>query len=107
MEYYRIYMQKESDGAVVIDTISSFGLYCMDIPFKVADSVKEPVSRDWHDEDGVDEYIPKEGLRMSAYEMDVKFGFKGDKFVANKSIGDVLDYLMDGYVKLYCDYTSK
>lgn len=105
MEYYRIYMQKESDGAVVIDTISSFGLYCMDIPFKVADSVKEPVSRDWHDEDGVDEYIPKEGLRMSAYEMDIKFGFKGDKFAANKSIGDFLDYLMDGYVKLYCDYT--
>lgn len=105
MEYYKIYMQKESEGAEVIDTIDSFGLYCVDIPFKPADSVKEVVSRDWHDEDGVDEYIPKDGLKMSAYEMDVKFGFKGDKFSANKAISDLLEYLRSGYIKLYCDYT--
>lgn len=105
MDYYKIYMQKELDGAEVIDTIDSFGLYCVDIPFKMADSIKEVASRDWHDEDGLDEYIPKDGFKMSAYDMDVKFGFKGDKFAANEAINGLLEYLLSGYVKLYCDYT--
>lgn len=106
MDYYRIYMQQESEGAEIIDTIDSFGLYCVDIPFKIADVVKDVVSRDWHDEDGIDEYIPKDGLKMSAYDMDVKFGFKGDKFAANESISAFIDYLKSGYIKLYCNYTK-
>lgn len=105
MEYYKIYMQKESEGAEIIDTIDSFGLYCVEIPFKIAEGVKDIVSRDWHDEDGLDEYIPKNGFRYSTYDMDVKFGFKGDKFAANAAIKGLMEYLRSGYIKLYCNYT--
>lgn len=106
MDYYRIYMQQESEGAEIIDTIDSFGLYCVDIPFKIADGVKDVVSRDWHDEDGIDEYVPKDGLKMSAYDIDVKFGYKGDKFGANKAISSLLSYLAVGYVSIYDTYTD-
>ena len=88
-------MQRETAGATVTDTISAFGMYCMDIPFLMATKAKEPSKREWKDEDGDDEYIPAEGLKMSSYEMSVKFGMKGDK-----------DYLRGGTTKLYCDYTK-
>lgn len=106
MEYYKIYMQLDTDGAAVKETISDFGLYCMEIPFSVAQSTKELTTRDWHDEDGTDFYIPENGLKMSAYEMKVKFGCKGDKFSANEKINDFLGYLKQGAMKMYCNYTK-
>lgn len=97
-------MQREVDGAEAIDTIASFGMYCMENPFKMMDSVKEPSKRSWHDEDGDDEYIPNDGLRLSSYESDVKFGFKGDEFGANEKLRAFLDYLSKGMMKMYCEY---
>ncbi len=105
-QYYRIYMQMEADGAEVVDTIASFGMYCMDNPFKMADAVKEPTKRSWYDEDGDDEYIPKEGLRLSSYENEVKFGFKGDAFGANEKLKSFLEYLKKGMMKMYCEFNK-
>ena len=68
--------------------------------------MKEVSSRDWKDENGVDEYIPTDGLKMSAYEIDVKFGYKGDKFGANKAISSLLSLLSSGYVSIYDTYTG-
>lgn len=106
MQYYKVLMQRETAGAAVTDTISAFGMYCMDIPFMMATKAKEPSKREWKDEDGDDEYIPVEGLKMSAYEMSVKFGMKGNKDTANKNLKAFLDYLRGGTMKLYCDYTK-
>lgn len=33
-------MQRETAGAAVTDTISAFGMYCMDIPFMMATKAK-------------------------------------------------------------------
>ena len=90
----------------MVETIEDFGLYCVDIPFKPAGDVKDIVSRDWKDENGVDEYIPSDGLKMSAYEIDVKFGYKGDKLGANKAISSLLSCLTAGYVSIYDTYTG-
>ena len=106
MEYYKIYMQLDTDGATAKETISDFGLYCMEIPFSVAQSAKDLTARDWYDEDGTDFYMPVNGLKMSAYEMKVKFGYKGDKFSANEKINGFLSYLKQGAIKMYCDYTK-
>ncbi len=105
MEYFKIYMQLTSDGATVKETISDFGLYCMEVPFSVAQSAKELSTRDWYDEDGTDVYIPKDRLKMSAYDMKVKFGYRGDRFSANEKINAFLSYLKQGALKMYCDYT--
>ena len=106
MECYKVYIKQDKSGASVVETIEDFGLYCVDIPFKPAGDVKDIVSRDWKDENGVDEYIPTDGLKMSAYEIDVKFGYKGDKLGANKAISSLLSLLSAGYVSIYDTYTG-
>ena len=83
-DYFRIYMQKDGDGAKVMDTITDFGMYVSESPFKPCDAVKEPVKRSWYDEHGDDEYIGKDGLYMAAYENKVKFLFKGEAYGANE-----------------------
>lgn len=106
MQYYKVYIQSEKADSSVLETIEDFGMYCMDIPFKMVDKAKEPAKRTWYDEDGDDEYIPSSGLRSEAYEMTVKFGFKGDKFAATSALGLFLTYLRQaGLMKMYCDYT--
>ena len=99
-------MQREVDGAEAIDTIASFGMYCMDDPFKMCGDVKEPVKRTWNDEHGDDEYIGGDGLYMAAYENDVKFGFKGDAFGANEKLKAFLEFLRKGMMMMYCEYNQ-
>lgn len=105
MDYYKVYLQSETDG-VMVETVSAYGMYCMDIPFKMAAKAKEPASRNWNDEDGIDEYIPSTGLRLASYEMDIKFGCKGNKGSVNKNLSDFIAFLKKGYMKMYCDYTQ-
>lgn len=106
-DYFRIYMQKEGDGAKVMDTITDFGMYVSESPFKPCDSVKEPVKREWHDEHGDDEYIGKDGLYMAAYENKVKFLFKGEAYGANEKCRSFVNYLRTtGMMKMYCDFNK-
>ena len=106
-DYFRIYMQKEGDGNEVKDSISDFGMYVSENPFKPCDAVKEPVKREWHDEHGDDEYIGKDGLYMAAYENKVKFLFKGNAFGANEKCKAFIDYLRkSGMMKMYCDFNK-
>lgn len=98
-------MQKEKDGADVIDTIESFGMYCMENPFKTCSDVKEPIKRVWNDEHGDDEYIGKDGLYMAAYENKVKFMFHGEAFGANEKCKAFIDYIRkSGMMKMYCGF---
>lgn len=99
-------MQLERDDAEVIDTISSFGMYCMENPFKPCEAVKEPTKRSWNDEHGDDEYIGEEGLYMATYENEVKFGFKGTAFGANEKLKEFLEFLRKGMMKMYCEFNQ-
>lgn len=105
MDFYKVYMKQEKSGASVVETIERFGLYCVEIPFKPVSDVKEITSRKWYDEDGLDEYIPTDGLKLSDYDIDIKFGYKGDKFGANTAVNSLVSYLLEGYVSLYDTYT--
>ncbi len=105
MQYYKIYIQSEADGAAVKETIADYGMYCMDFPFKLLDNMKSPTSRSWYDEDGDDEYIPDGGLKAEAYKTTVKFGYKGEKGTAPKVAREFLSYLRTaGLMKIYCEY---
>lgn len=105
--YFRIYLQQEKDGADVIDVIESFGMYCMENPFKPCEKVKEPSKRSWYDENGDDEYIsPSDGLLMEAYENSVKFGFHGKAYGANDKLKSFLGYLRGGMMKMYCEFNG-
>ena len=106
-KYYRIYLQGEIDGAEVKDTIAGFGMYVSESPFKPCSSVKEPTKREWYDEDGDDEYVPADGLRMASYENNVKFLFKGDAFDATEKTKNFVEYLKAaGLMKMYCEFNK-
>ena len=89
---YAIYFKKMKDDASVVDTLSDWGIVCKDFPFKLYGEAKELPSFDWKDEDGDDEYVPDE-LKISAYEIEVEFAYKGAMDSANTKIRGFLDYL--------------
>lgn len=89
---YAIYFKKMKDDALVVDTLSNWGIVCKEFPFKLYGEAKELPTRDWKDEDGDDEYIPDE-LKIASYELEVEFVYKGNIDSANTQIKSFLDYL--------------
>lgn len=110
MDCDKVYFQKEKDGSVLVETSEEWGVYCSDIPFTIATKAKELTSRDWYDEDGLDEYVPEE-LKMSAYDIEVDFICKGDRSTSIDKISNMINYLTgrDGsgvLMKAYCSLTG-
>lgn len=91
-KHYAIYFKKMKDDALVVEPFDNWGIVCKEFPFKLYGNAKELPVNDWKDKDGDDEYVPK-GLKMSAYEMDVDFVYKGDMGTANLNVKGFLDYL--------------
>lgn len=101
----------------VLESVSDFGVWCKEIPFKLVEGVKEPAKRTWNDEHGDDEYIPSTGLWLSAYEMEVEFGCKHvcNPFCIGRTdniddvreaVGDFIEYLRGaGMMRLYSSWT--
>lgn len=96
---YRLLIQQ--DGGPVIDTYESFGVVCQEFPFKYLPETKELPKRDWYDEDGEDVYVPKDGLRFAAYDLEVKFLYVGKDTNMSSDLKDFIDYLYGriNYVK--------
>jgi hypothetical protein len=105
------------DSYPVCESVATWGIFCKDIPFKLFEKVKEPAKRSWPDEDGDDEYIPADGLKLEAYSIKVEFGCKKlDSSNATKygtstitdvraNVGTFLNHLKSGLFKLYSSYT--
>ena len=99
----------------VCESVATWHMWCKEIPFKTGEKVKEPAKRSWPDEDGDDEFIPTEGLRMEAYSMKVQFGCKAKDDTTNhvsaatlvrQYTGNFLTYLKTGMMKMYSSYTD-
>ena len=110
MQHYNVFIQKEQTGAVVKETVADFDVWCASIPFDIGMEVKEPVVRDWKDENGEDAYLG-DSLKFAAYDRTVKWCCKGDKFSANAVIRKFLNYLSGRggsgmKMKMYCDWTK-
>lgn len=75
---YKIYIQQLAyDGISYtsgkpIDTLDKFNIVCEECPFILFPESKEPSSRNWVDEDGLDEYIPQY-LPLKEYDINIKF----------------------------------
>ena len=105
-----LYIQKNVTGSTVYETVADFEMYCMDIPFIVFGEAKELPRNEWKDEHGDDEYIPS-SLYMEAYELTVRFAYKGAQKSANAKINTFLNYLTgaDGSgaeMSMYSTYTQ-
>lgn len=88
----KILIKKEATGAKVYDIASAFDVWCQELPFAVGYEVKEPVVRDWRDEDGEDSYT-EEGQFVQAYDMTVKWAAKGPSGSVKAKIAKFLSYL--------------
>lgn len=109
--YKRFLVQKDNaylnDGVTVNDTTvhdsDEWNIRIMDAPFKVKGELKDVPSNDWHDENGLETFLP-DTPAIKAYDMTVTFVFKGAKGTAAKKIKSFLDYLSNGgSFKLYVE----
>lgn len=123
-KWQNFYFQRMSqiiDGEETLETVyesvSDFGIWCKDIPFKIFEKVKNPAVRTWNDEHGDDEYIPSGGLWLESYEMDVEFGCKkmtgpidgaSTRYISDVrvAVGNFLNWLRrNGEINLYSSWT--
>lgn len=82
-DYKRFYVQQQSyDGSSYTNVgdaveLGTYNVVCQEFPFKYLPETKELPKRDWPDENGDDVYFPTDGLKMKAFDMDVKFLYAG------------------------------
>ena len=100
------------------ESVSSWGVWCSEIPFVIYGKTKDIAKRTWPDEHGDDEYIPSGGACLEAYTMKVKFGCKKMNTMADgntsisavsdvrKNVGKFLEYLRSsGMMMMYSSHT--
>lgn len=68
-----------SDIGDVVDTYTEFGVVCQEMPFKHLPETKDLPKRDWYDENGDDVYMPTDGLKFKAYDVEAKFLYVGNE----------------------------
>ena len=111
MVYFKFYMQKEgldTSGSAypVKESGSSFHVYEKESKFYGGRELKEPAKREWHDENGDDEFLPSKPV-YKAQEVEIQFACKGEIFSSNKKLKDFIDYLANsGSMKIYDEYNG-
>ena len=86
MKYKKLLIQQQAyngngytNVGSVIDTQARFNVVCQEFPFKYLPETKDLAKRDWYDEHGEDVYVPTDGLKFKAYDMEVKFLYVGSQ----------------------------
>lgn len=98
--YKKFLVQQQSyDGSTytdigsTVDTQARFKIACQEFPFKEMPEIKELPKRDWHDEDGEDVYIPSDGYRFKAYDLEATFIYVGTEKNIRNDIKNFIDFL--------------
>lgn len=66
---------------------------CQECPFKHLPETKDLPKREWYDEDGEDVYVPTDGLKMKAYDMEVKFLYVGTEDAMADDLKGFIDFI--------------
>lgn len=117
--YKKLLIQQQTfDGTTytnvgsVVDTYTQFNVVCREFPFNVLPKAKEAAKRSWVDEDGDDEFIPTDGIKIEAYEIDVTFLYSGDEEDMASDLNDFISFIYgrnaDGspLLAIYDEYTG-
>jgi len=115
IQQYTTNGSSETNVGNAVDTQATYGIVCKECPFKVLPEPKELPKRDWYDEHGDDVYLPSDGLKFKAYDLEVTFLYVGagaDKESDMRTkIGNFINFLYgrnDGgspLLKIYDEYT--
>ena len=120
MEPKKILIQKQTyDGTdyenvgEIVDVYETYHILCQELPFKHLPKSKELPSRDWHDEDGEDVFMSKEGLRFQAYDLKVTFLYDGIEENMSSDLRNFINYISDCrgdetgvFLAIYDEYTK-
>lgn len=90
---YTLLMQKMADGSGVKSSLDDFGFAVCDIPWP-DEETEEVATRTWPGQHGEDAYVPPDGLKLKAYDVEVEFCYKGDVNTAVDAYGALRDYLI-------------
>lgn len=113
VKYKRLLIQQQGNESSVVDTLEEFNVVCQKFPFKQLPEVKDLPKRGWPDENGEDLYIPTNGLKFKAYDLDVKFLYVGTEQTMQADITSFINYLYgrntggSPKLKIYDEYTKK
>jgi len=119
MTYKKFFIQQQTvsgttytDVGSAVDTYATYHVVCQECPFKLRPEPKEPAKIDWYDEDGEDVYIPSDGLRFKAYDMEVKFLYVGTESNMATELKGFIEFLYgknsggSPWLAIYDEYTK-
>ena len=119
MNYKKLLIQQQTYNGTtytnvgsVIDTYESFGILCQEFPFKYLPEMKDLAKRDWYDEDGEDVYIPTDGTKAKAYDLEVKFLYSGAQNLMYDKISSFVKFITgrnangSSLLAIYDEYTG-
>jgi hypothetical protein len=100
MQYKKFLIQQQSYNGInytnvgsVVDTEATFHVVCQEFPFKYLPESKELAKRDWYDENGEDYYVPSDGLKFKAYDLDAKFLYVGTEAQMQSDLKGFIEFL--------------
>lgn len=95
-----------------IDTQAEFNVVCQEFPFKVLPESKDLPKRDWYDENGEDFFMPSDGPKFKAYDLEVQFLYVGTEANMQSDINNFIKFLYGQNVSgspimaVYDEYTK-
>lgn len=95
-----------------VDTYKSFGIVCSNFPFKHMPEIKDLPKREWPDEDGEDVFIPSNGIKFSAYDVEGEFLYAGEVNTMKQNVVSFIEFIRgknsDGspLLCIYDEYTQ-
>ena len=96
---YKAYIQqlwfdgKNYAKGTVVDLLADYNIAVMEFPFKKNPKAKALPSRDWAGTDGLDVYVPLDGIPVASYDMDVTFIYVGTEQTIRGDISNFIDFL--------------
>lgn len=82
-----------TDYSSIVDTFVNFNIVCQEFPYNYTPETKELSKHDWYDENGEDVYIPVNGLKYKAYDLEATFLYKGAADVMHTKIKQFIQFL--------------
>lgn len=84
---------RKTGESTVYSSLAIWNIACTEVPFEVGAESKELYKNDWKDENGEETYIPTT-IPMKAYDMKVKFAYKGAIASAYSALTNFRDFLI-------------
>lgn len=116
MAYKKFLIQQEtaSGSAVgsVVNTYTQFGIVCQEFPFKHLPESKDLPKRDWYDEHGEDVYVPADGLKFKAYDVEATFLYVGNELQMSSKLKEFIAFIYgrnsggSPMLRIYDEYTD-